>query len=279
MFPYFGFALRQRDIATWNRPTTEAVELTLEQAALLGQSEHVPASRDCEYVSLHAHRHSLGCDTFPGFDYLHQLRDLAMAQGAASVTQYLGGAHHLPVMEETQPFLPPAWTEAVLDATSRNVHFLQNFCSPLQFCIETVAYLFRQPGEMSEAEFLSRLLTRTGCGWVLNMTSLYANATNFRFDAYEFMAEVLPAAQRVQIHLAGGYFDDAAGVFVDSRTHGVPEAVWDLYRFALNQARGKIEAVFLERDQLAAADNELRHARRLADETLRIKKPAVARVG
>lgn len=279
MFPYFGFALRQREIP--HRPTSasEAVEITLAQAELLPARSAATLGRTSPYVSLHAHQLSPSCEALPSFEYLQQLRSLALDQGVTSVAQYLGGIRELPAIDGTRSFLPPAWTEDALDQATRNLHFVQTFCEPLHFYVESVAYLFRQASEMNEAEFLSRLLTRTGCGWLLNLTHLHANATNFRFDAYEFLAEVLPAAQRVQIHLTGGQLDDGAGMFIPSSEHAVPEAVWDLYRFAMNQGRGRIEAVFVGRDPAATSGDELAQARHLAEETLRVRKPRIARVG
>ena len=102
---------------------------------------------------------------------------------------------------------------------------------------------------MSEAEFLWRVLRNTGCGWLLDVTNVYANATNFGFNPYDFITEVMPAAERVQIHLAGGFFDEQAGMYIDSHSEPIPPAVWDLYHHALGQGPRKIDTVFLERDQ------------------------------
>ena len=113
---------------------------------------------------------------------------------------------------------------------------------------------------MSEAEFLTQVLNRTGCGWLLDVTNVYANAVNHGYDAYEFIRAVMPAARRVQMHLAGGYFDEKAKRYFDSHSFPVHQEVWDLYRFALEQGRGKVDAVFIERD--ADFPTESRLARR-----------------
>jgi uncharacterized protein (UPF0276 family) len=59
-------------------------------------------------------------------------------------------------------------------------------------------------------------------------------------------------------------------MYIDSHSQPVPDAVWDLYRFALEQGRGKIDAVFIERDQDFPDETgwrgEVRQTRRIAEE-------------
>ena len=119
----------------------------------------------------------------------------------------------------------------------------------MPFYLENIAALFYFKGTMSEAEFLTRVLQRTGCGWLLDVTNLYANARNHGYDAAAFLRQVVPTATRLQIHLSGGYFDAEAGLYMDSHSRPVPDEVWSLYRQALELGRGKVDAVFIERDQ------------------------------
>ena len=82
--------------------------------------------------------------------------------------------------------------------------------------------------------------------------------------------EVTTAARRVEMHLAGGFLDARTGQYVDSHSEPVPEPVWDLYRFALTLGKGRVDAVFIERDQNfpdeAGWRAEVRRARRVAEE-------------
>ena len=123
---------------------------------------------------------------------------------------------------------------------------------------------------MSEADFVSKMLKCTGCGWLLDVTNVYANATNFNFDPYEFISTVMPHADSVQMHLAGGFFDERAGMYIDSHSAPIPDAVWDLYRFSLEQGVGKVDAVFIERDQDFPDEtgwrSEVRRVREIAEQ-------------
>ena len=171
-------------------------------------------------------------------------------------------------------FAPLPWTEAALDAVTRNIEFIQQYFAPRHFFIENIAYLFRVAGEMDESSFLNRLLRRTGCGWLLDVTNVYANSLNFDFDPLEFIAEVMPAATQVQMHLAGGYYDQEVGMYIDSHSHTIPPEVWDLYRAALRLAGNRTVAVFVERDQNFPDEdgwlNEIRRVRRIAEEVARL---------
>ena len=163
-------------------------------------------------------------------------------------------------------FAPPPYTEAALACTCRNIDVVQKYFGDVRFYVENIAYLFQFEGTMTEAAFLSRVLAGTGCGWLLDVTNVYANAVNFGYDAYEFIEEVMPAASRVQMHLAGGFYDTKAKMYIDSHSHPVPEPVWDLYRFALEMAHDRAGAVFIERDQNFPDEHGWRREARLARE-------------
>lgn len=201
---------------------------------------------------------------------------LSQHQGGTCIADPFGAADEAVLIGRPEFFAPQRWTETTLESVSRNVQRIQHLCEPMRFFLESSAYLCRQESEMNEVEFLSRILTRTGCGWLLNLTGVYANAQNFRFDPYDFLAEVLPAAHRTRIQLTGGYFDVSAGMYFDSPSDPIPDDVWCLYRFALTQARHKIEAVFVQHDPRVPHDpawqQEIDQARRMTDAALRVSK-------
>ena len=93
-----------------------------------------------------------------------------------------------------------------------------------------------------------------------------------RFGAWDLE---LPAAGRVQMHLAGGFHDERAGMYIDSHSHPIPEPVWALYRHALELGRGKVNAVFVERDQNFPDESgwreEIRMVRRIAEEVAAVQ--------
>ena len=198
------------------------------------------------------------------------MKEVALENEAQSISDHLGftrSEHH---GVEIGHFAPPPYTEAALRATCRNIDHIQNSFGDLRFYLENIAYLFQFAGEMSEAEFLSEVLSRSGCGWLLDVTNVYANSENFVFNPYEFIEQVMPHASIVQMHLAGGFFDEKAGKYFDTHSHPLPEPVWDLYRFSLEKGFGKVSSVFVERDQNFPEEaewrSEIRRVRQIAED-------------
>lgn len=249
MLPAIGYAIREQNRPILDDPAIDAVEITFERADDPLRVDRYLLDAEFEHVSVHALKLSVASPDPPGRNYLDALKAIAIENNAESVSDHLGFTRDGHNGVEMGHFAPPPWTEAALDATCRNVELIQRYFGDTRFYVENIAYLFEFQGTMSEAEFLRRMLERTGCGWVLDVTNVYANALNFRFDAREFIAEVMPAAGRVQMHLAGGFYDERAGMYIDSHSHPIPDPVWDLYRYSLEQGRGKVDAVFVERDQ------------------------------
>ncbi len=270
MLPAIGYALRDENRPILDEPAIDAAEITFERADDPLRVERYVGDRDFDYVSVHALKLSVASPDAPRRDYLDALRAIAEENGADSISDHLGFTRDGNDGFEMGHFAPPPYTEDALDATCRNIDLLQRHFRGLPFYLENIAYLFRFPGTMTEVEFLVRTLRRTGCGWLLDVTNVYANAVNHGYDARAFIDEVMPAAGRVEMHLAGGFFDKRTGEYVDSHSEPIPDEVWGLYRHALEVGRGKVEAVFIERDQNfpdeAGWRAEVRQTRRIAEE-------------
>lgn len=267
--PAIGYALWEENRHVLDNPALNAVEITFERVDDPLRLERYLGSRDIDYISVHALKLSPASPDPPARAYLDALRSLAEENGAVAVSDHLGFTRDGDDGVEIGHFAPPPFTRAALDVTCRNLDFIQGFFRGMPFYLENIASLFQLRGEMTEAEFLTRVLERTGCGWLLDVTNLYANARNHGFDAAGFLRQVVPVAPRMQIHLSGGYFNDEAGLYMDSHSRPVPDEVWTLYREALLLGRGKVDAVFIERDQdfpdEAGWRAELRQARGIAD--------------
>lgn len=132
------------------------------------------------------------------------------------------------------------------------------------FLLENIAYGFRIPyGEMSEAEFITRVLERADTGLLLDLCNVYINAINHRYDPYRFLRS-LPLGRVVQIHIAGGELHQ--GRWIDSHSQAVPDEVFELTEFVL--ARAPVKGILLERDtnfpaSFSALEAELNRAQTL----------------
>jgi uncharacterized protein (UPF0276 family) len=136
------------------------------------------------------------------------------------------------------------YTREAIDAVARNVDYVRRrIKTPL--ILENVTTVVRIPGgEMDEAEFLSRTLEATGCGWLCDVANLHVNAMNFGFDLDARFGR-WPWDRLVQIHYAGGRARN--GLLIDSHDAATSEAVWTLYNRVV--ARAPVRGVDLERDE------------------------------
>jgi uncharacterized protein (UPF0276 family) len=280
MIPAIGYAVREQNRPILDDPAIKAAEITFERSDDPLRIDRYIGNADFDYVSVHALKLSVASPEPPGHNYLNAMLAICEENGAVSVSDHLGFTRDRHNGVEIGHFAPPPFTEAALDATCRNIDVIQRYFGDLHFYLENIASLFYFEGTMDEAGFLSRVLKKSGCGWLLDVTNVYANGRNFGFSASEFIRAVLPIPQRVQIHLAGGYFDERSQLYIDSHSHSIPDEVWDLYRLSLELAPNKVDAVFIERDQdfpdEAGWRDEVHKARRIAEEVNFVRQGAVA---
>ena len=72
-----------------------------------------------------------------------------------------------------------------------------------QILIENPATYLRFPEQdMSETTFITELVARTGCGFLLDLNNVDVSAVNHGFDAVQYTSE-LPLDAVGEIHLAG----------------------------------------------------------------------------
>jgi len=116
---------------------------------------------------------------------------------------------------------------------------------PRPFALENITYYFAIPkGQMTEAEFITRVLEGADIGLLLDVTNVYINASNHGFDPYKFLRSI-PLERVVQLHLAGGIQKE--GKWVDTHNQPVPEEVFELTDFIV--ANAPVKGVLLERDE------------------------------
>lgn len=121
--------------------------------------------------------------------------------------------------------VPIPYDRELLDLVSERIAAIQDRV-PAPFLVENNVYFVDVPEpEMTEPEFLNALVERTGCGLLLDLHNVYANARNHEFDAMDFVRELNLDAVR-EIHIAGG--GELAGMYTDSHSGPCPEAVWQL---------------------------------------------------
>jgi uncharacterized protein len=269
MLPAIGYTLREVNRPILADPAINALEIACDEPGDLARILPDGDGHEQNLLSVQVPELAPANADFPGPEKLDSLSTRWAKVGATWLSAPLAASSDGRLGLEGGRSPAPC-TPEVLDRCCRNIDAIEEHFAPLSFYVENTVYALRPAGTMSEADFLYGVLRQSGCGWLLNLTHVYAGATTFGFDPYEFIAEVLPAAERVQLRVAGGLRDQRSQGLANSRSYPIPEPVWSLYRHALSLCSEKVTAVFLGRDLSLAEESvwrrEVRQIRHIAED-------------
>ena len=140
---------------------------------------------------------------------------------------------------------PLPFTDEAVDVVSSNIAKISSVIGkPL--ILENITYGITMPGhEMSEAEFIAKVLGSSSCGWLLDVTNLYINSVNHSFDPLLFLQQA-PTERVIQLHYVG-FTKNTKGYLIDDHGSAVNEEIWALMDEVLKQCPG-VKGTILERD-------------------------------
>ncbi|GES28588.1 hypothetical protein San01_10750 [Streptomyces angustmyceticus] len=180
---------------------------------------------------------------------LTALAERAEALGAPLVTEHIafvraGGPLTASPRMEAGHLLPVPRTRDALDVLCENVRIAQE-ALPVPLALENIAALINWPGEeLTEGQFLTGLVERTGVRLLIDVANLHTNHVNRGEDPVVAL-DGLPLEALAYVHVAGGVERD--GVWHDSHAHPVTRPVLDV--LAELCARTTPPGVLLERDE------------------------------
>ncbi len=157
---------------------------------------------------------------------------------------------------EAGHLLPVPRTKEAVDAIAANVTLLMAELD-VPLALEPIAAVFDWPvAELTEGQFLTEILDRTGALLLLDVANVYANAHNRGAEPEELFDEI-PLERIAYVHMAGGSEGpDRDGIYHDTHTDPIPPAVLDLLTRLTD--RRQPPAVMLERDGRYPPADELR---------------------
>ncbi len=122
--------------------------------------------------------------------------------------------------------LPIPFTEQAVRHVAARIRRSQDILER-RIAVENASYYVAPPeAEMSESEFITRVLEQADCDLHLDVNNVYVNSVNFAFDPWQFIA-ALPAGRVAYMHVAGHY-QEAADLLVDTHGATVIDPVWRL---------------------------------------------------
>ena len=169
---------------------------------------------------------------------------------------------------------PVPYTKEAVKVFTRNIKQVKNrIKTPL--ILENISYLAQFPSsEMSETEFISAILEETDCGLLLDVTNLYINSKNFKFDWRRFL-DGIPLERVAQLHFVGSQKHGKR--LIDAHANRTEDEIWNVFQEAC--ARCDIKGAILERDEnfppFAELLDELDKARNLLEKVNSAKVFAV----
>lgn len=92
--------------------------------------------------------------------------------------------------------------------------------------MENVSTYAMPRSDMSEIDFLNAVLEEADCGYHLDINNIFVNATNHRFDPYDYLARI-PAERIMYAHIAGHYVE-APDLRIDTHGEDVISEVWGM---------------------------------------------------
>lgn len=166
---------------------------------------------------------------------LDRLAILCDRYSPAAVSEHLsfsGNAHN-----RFADLLPVPYTKASLDHFAGEIGRVQDRLKRSILIENPSRYLAYQGDEMSEVEFIERLIGKCGCGLLFDINNVEVSATNLGCLAQAYVDAIDPDWVG-EIHLAGHAVEhhDSGPLLIDDHGSHVTYATWSLYRRFIDRA-------------------------------------------
>ena len=262
-----GIGLRAPHVAeiAATRPKLSFLEIHAENymAETLALDQLLKLRRDYP-VSLHGVALSLG--SAEKLDRLHLRRFKALIERVEpmSVSEHLAWSAIDGVY--LNDLLPLPYTQESLDLFCRHVEEAQEALGGRLLIENPSSCLRYRHSSISEPEFLTEVVRRTGCGILCDVNNIYVSARNFGFDPIAYL-DVLPIEAIGEIHLAGHHAAEDVDILIDDHGSRVAKPVWELHAAALRRF-GPVPTLIEWDTNLPALEillDEAQHAQELAD--------------
>lgn len=213
-------------------------------------------------ISVHGVGLSIGGERPLDPDHLARLMHLISWLNPASFSEHLAWSTH--DMGFMNDLLPLPYTEETLARICEHIDQVQETVRRRMLLENPSNYLAFAESQIPEAEFLSEVAKRTGCGLLFDVNNVFISATNQQTDPYSYI-DAFPLDLVGEIHLAGheeDSDDSGAPLLIDSHGCEVADPVWEMYAYTLLKGGAK--------PSLIEWDNDIPDWPILADEAQRV---------
>jgi uncharacterized protein (UPF0276 family) len=162
--------------------------------------------------------------------HLDRLRRLIERYQPALFSEHLAWSSHGGAF--LNDLLPLPYNLATLQRVCDHIDLVQEKLRTRLLLENPATYLLFEESTMGEAEFISSIVARTGCGLLLDIGNVYVSAVNHGFEPMAYI-DAFPIDAIEEIHLAGFAVDrddDGTPLLIDSHGCEVAEVIWALFQ-------------------------------------------------
>ena len=185
-------------------------------------------------LSIHGVGLSIGGELPLDKDHLNRLATLLDRYQPAAFSEHLAWSSHGGTF--FNDLLPIPYNASTLHRVCAHIDHVQSRLGRRMLLENPATYIEFEASTLSEGDFISEVVRRTGCGVLLDVNNAYIACVNHHRDAQAYL-QSLPLVATAQIHLAGFAEDvDAAGapLLIDSHGTAVADEVWALYALVIS---------------------------------------------
>jgi uncharacterized protein (UPF0276 family) len=207
---------------------------------------YLTAIRESYPISLHGVGLSIGGRRPLDTAHLSRLKELNQRYQPGLFSEHLAWSTH--DTGYLSDLLPLPYTNETLARVCEHIEQTQEFLGRQMLLENPSSYLSFEESIFTEAEFISAIVRRTGCGLLLDVNNVFVSASNLKTSAMAYIS-AYPLAHVQEIHLAGhDVVGEEAGnvLLVDAHGSEVANDVWQLYAVVI--ARTGPLPTLIERD-------------------------------
>ena len=171
--------------------------------------------------------------------------------------------------EYLNDLLPLPYDKESLAVLARHVDEVQQALGRPYHVENPANYLGFANSTMTETQFLTELVERTGCRLLCDVSNIHVSGINLGYDPYAYVDQ-MPAEAIGELHLGGFVVEDEGDapsqVLIDTHSRPIDDNAWALYAYALRR--------FGPRPTLIEWDNELPEVQTLLSEAARAEAVA-----
>lgn len=258
------------------RPDVGFFEVHAENFMVAGGPLHhwLQQVREAYPLTIHGVGMSIGGESPLDEAHLARLAALEERYQPAVVSEHLAWSSHGGTC--FNDLLPVRYDRATLERVCEHIDRLQSRLQRRMLLENPATYVEFRDTDFSEAEFITEVVRRTGCGLLLDVTNVHVSCVNHHRDAVGYLSS-LPLHAVGQIHLAGFSRDEAydeGALLIDDHGSDVVEVVLELYRWVIDRV-GPLPTLIERDNNIPPLEDLVREASEVEFTHLHARKAAL----